>query len=65
MLQEITMSREQFNAAFEEALSHIRQAAEEKGDPLMFMQMGLFLAVVHTDLEHILFREEKLEVKED
>lgn len=65
MLNEITITRDQFNMTFDEALSHIREAAEQARDPMMLLKMGLFLAVVHTDLEGILFREEKLEVKEE
>lgn len=65
MLKEITITRDQFNMAFDEALDHIREASEEAHDPMMLLKLGLFLAVVHTDLEHILFKEEKLEVTED
>lgn len=65
MLDEVTITREQFNMAFDEVLTHIREAAEEAGEPMMPLKIGLLSAVVHTDLEHILFREEKLEVQED
>ena len=65
MLDEITITRDQFNMAFDEALDHIRDAAERQNDPIMFLRMGTFLAIVCADLEGILFREEKLEVQEE
>ena len=63
MLNEVTITRDQFNMAFEEALDHIREAAERQNDPMMFLKVGALAAVICADLETTLFKEVTLEVQ--
>lgn len=65
MLKEITMTQDQFDRAFDEVLDHIKEAAADSGDPFMLLRIGSLAAVLSADLKHILFKEEKLEVKEE
>ena len=65
MLEEITLTRVQFDAAFEEVLDHIREAAEKHNDPLMLLRMGTLAALIGADLQTTLFKEVTLEVKDE
>lgn len=65
MLDEITLTRVQFDTAVEEVLDHIKEAADRNHDPMMLLRMGSLAAIICADLETTLFKEVKLEVQEE